>query len=401
MAFLLDEQKLVEDNIFEYENRISHSEITRFLESTPVFTTYYHINVNETTTDDGFRDIESIIGNKSPLRFQKITNFPIYNLEAVMLALEDSESGLDSNYTGEACILPNTIKPLPNDFFLINHLNKSYIFRITEIGYDNIRPDNYYKIGFRLEYLDDIRAEELNNQVNDVFSCVLQNIGTENQCIIQEEYLNRIHEIDTMYNDMVQTYMTIFYNKIYNCFLGEYNGGMKIYDPFQAQFFNKHGLLNKKNDYSTIVLSPAFNDNKRDIKYEKSIYRIFERRDVRLLTNFPYHLIGGVSKTDSPFARWNDRSVLIVDIPILKEECECELFSNDILNTFKFNAPTDSIYIEFMQKFIRNEEMSIYDIPLNLNEVLLSLNANEEVYFYTPILLYIIKEIVTSFLKNK
>ena len=46
MAFLLDEQKLVEDNIFEYENRISHSEITRFLESTPIFTTYYHINLN-------------------------------------------------------------------------------------------------------------------------------------------------------------------------------------------------------------------------------------------------------------------------------------------------------------------------------------------------------------------
>lgn len=401
MAFLLDEQKLVEDNIFEYETRISNSEVVRFLESTPIFTTYYHINVNESTTDDGFRDIESIIGNKSPLKFQKITNFPIYNMDGINLALEDSEMGLDSNYTGEGAILPNTIKPLPNDFFMINHLSKQYLFRITEIGYDNIRPDNYYKIAFKLEYLDDVRVESLNNQVNESFSCILQNVGTENQCILQDEYLERIQKIDAMYNDMTQTYLTIFYNKTYNSFLGEHEGGMKIYDPFMSIFFNKHKLLNKKNDYTTVFLSDAFNDNKRQIKYEKSIYRAFERRDVRLINTFPYHLIGGITKHDSPFSRWHDTSVLIVDIPMADEPCESSYLTNDMVNLWKFNGPAETIYVELMQKFIRNEDISIYDIPLNLNEVLLGLNASEEVYFFTPILLYIIKETVTTFLQTK
>jgi hypothetical protein len=134
MALLLDEHKLVEDNIFEYENRIANSEIVRFIESTPVFTTYFHINNNESTVDDGYKDIESIIGIKSPLRYQKITEFPIYNIEGITLALEESEYGLDSSYSGEGTILPNTIKPLPNDFFMINHLDKQYLFRITDIG---------------------------------------------------------------------------------------------------------------------------------------------------------------------------------------------------------------------------------------------------------------------------
>ena len=401
MALLLDEHKLVEDNIFEYENRIANSEIVRFIESTPVFTTYFHINNNESTVDDGYKDIESIIGIKSPLRYQKITEFPIYNIEGITLALEESEYGLDSSYSGEGTVLPNTIKPLPNDFFMINHLDKQYLFRITDIGYDNIRPDGYYKIGFKLEYLDDVRVESLLKQVNESFSCILENIGTEAKCIISDEYLETVSKIDAMYNDMIQTYITIFYNKVYNSFLGDHDGNMKVYDPFMAMFINKHKLLNRKNDYSTIFLSDTFNDNKRQIKYEKTIYRAFERRDVKLVNPFPYHLIGGITKHDSPFARWNDKSVLIVDIPLLGEECEESYITQELTNSFKFNAPTESIYVELMQKFIRNEEMSIYDIPLNLNEVLLSLNASEEVYFFTPILLYIIKEITTHFLQNR
>ena len=74
MGFLINEEKLMEDNIFKFENRLN-SQLTRFLDKSPVFVTYYHINVNESTTDEGFRDIESIIGNRSPLRFQKIENF--------------------------------------------------------------------------------------------------------------------------------------------------------------------------------------------------------------------------------------------------------------------------------------------------------------------------------------
>ena len=133
-----------------------NSQITRFLDKSPVFTTFFHLNVNETTVDDGFRDIESIIGNRSPLRFQRIENFPLYGLDPVILSIQDSDQGLDTEYSGECILLPNTIKPLQNDFFMINHVKGSYIFRVTEVQYDNIRPDNFYKIGFRCAYTLDI-----------------------------------------------------------------------------------------------------------------------------------------------------------------------------------------------------------------------------------------------------
>ena len=401
MAFLINEQKMVEDNIFKFENRLN-SQISRFLDKSPVFVTYFHINVNETTVDGGFKDIEDIVGNRSPLKFQKIENFPIYGLEPVVLSIQDNDQGLDTEYSGECVILPNTIKPLQNDIFMINHVKGSFLFRVTEVQYDNIRPDNYYKISYRFEWLDDDKVDELNEQVQEKYSCILQNIGTENNCIIKEEYLERIQNIDDMYDDMVSTYKTIFYNERYNCFLGETNDGYKIYDPLQTIFFNKHKLLNKKQDYSTTILTEGFVDNKRKIKYEKSIYRFFERRDLKLISTFPYNTFPANYKKDSSFSRWNDKSVIVADISSTMDMNNAiDLLSVDLVNSFKYNGPQDSKYIELMQKFIRKEDITIYDIPLDLNEELLRLDANEEVFFFTPILLYIIQVVVNDFLKEK
>ena len=401
MAILIDEKKFINDNVFQFENRLNSS-ISRFLDKSPTFVTYFHINNNESTTDGGFKDIEEILGKRSPLRFQKITDFPLYGLEPIVLNIVDGDQGLDTDYSGEAVVLPNTIKPLQNDFFMINTVKGSFIFRVISIQYDNIRPDNFYKLEFKFEYLDDEKVDNLNNQVEEKFTCVLQNIGTENTCLIQEEYLEIINSIDDLFNDMVNTYKVIFYNERYNCFLGEMDGGKKIYDPLQTVFFNKHKLLNKKNDLKTIVLSEGFVDNKRKIKYEKSIYRLFERRDTKLVKPLYYNTFPAMYKKDSQFYRWHDQSVYVADIPTLPNmEGDINLLPLSISNSFKLNGPTESKYIELMQKFIRNEEISLYDIPLDLNEELLLLDANEEVFFYTPILLYIIQTTVNEFIAKK
>lgn len=401
MAILIDEKKLVNDNVFRYENRLNSS-IARFIDKSPTFVTYYHVNYLETTLDGGYRDIEEILGKRSPLKFQKITDFPLYGIEAIVLNISDNDQGLDTDFQGEAVILPNTIKPLQNDFFMINSVKGSFIFRVTAIQYDNIRPDNFYKIEYRFEYLDDQKIEDLNNQVEEKFTCILENIGTENTCLIQEEYQEVLSNIENLYNDMVNTYKVIFYNERYNCFLGEIPGGRKLYDPLQTVFFNKHKLLHRKNDLKTIVLTEGFSDNKRKVKYEKSIYRLFERRDAKLAKALSYNIFPGMYKKDSCFYRWHDQSVFIADIPILPNmEGEINLLPLGIANSFKMNAPTESKYIELMQRFIRNEKISLYDIPLDLNEELLTLDANEEVFFYTPILLYIIQTCMNEFLSNK
>lgn len=395
MAILINEQRLVDDNIFKYEERIS-SKVSRFLDKSPVFTTYFHINVNESTTDGGYKDVEEIVGKRSPVKFQKIEQFPIYGIDSIVLDLDDADEGLNTNYQGEGVILPNTIKPLQNDYFMISHLDDSYIFRITAIEYDNIRPDNFYKISFKFEYLDKAMEEQLNTQVNEKYTCLLQNIGTENTCLIEESSYQQVQALESMYNEIVTTYKAIFYDQRYNCFIGRFNGG-KIFDPLQSVFINSHKLINRKNDLSTILLSEGFADSMRKIKYEKSIYRFFERRDSKRSQEFRYMLFPGMYKKDSAFYRWHDEAVQCVDIPTLPNmDGKYILLPNEVANIFKLNGPTDSEYIDLMRKFIRNEEISIYDIPLDLHEALLSLDANEEFFFFTPILMYIIQTVMNA-----
>ena len=71
MSFFVSEQKMVEDSTFRFEEVIK-SPTSRFIDTTPIFVVYYHINVDQTTTDEGFLDVASIIGHRSPIRFNKI-----------------------------------------------------------------------------------------------------------------------------------------------------------------------------------------------------------------------------------------------------------------------------------------------------------------------------------------
>ena len=147
MAFLIDEQKFVDDNAFKFENRLN-SQVTRFLDKSPVFVTYYHVDSDETTTDGGFKDVNALWGKDSPIKYKKIENLPLYGFDSVQLNLQDTDQGLDTEYSGDAILLPNTVKPLQNDFFTVNHVKGVFLFRVTQVDYDTIRPDNFYKITY-------------------------------------------------------------------------------------------------------------------------------------------------------------------------------------------------------------------------------------------------------------
>lgn len=402
MALVLNEEKFIEQSVALLDERIN-SPVARFIEQTPTFVIYYHINVDESTSDEGFKNVDSVIGNNSPIKYQRIDKFPIYGLDAVVAQLQDTEVGLDVSYEGEATILPNTIKPLPNDYFIIPYVGGEVLFRLTEIGYDNIRPDNFYKIMFKLDAIDEDKKSNLDKQVYDKYTCVLENIGSENRCIIQEDFKEQLDKIDAMYNDMTSLYLSIFYNERYNVILGDMSNGYRLYDPFMCEFINKHKLLTQKTSLTTIYLEEDhIVDNKRKLKYERSIFRFFERRNVNLIKPFFYTIFKGISRQESGFHRWGDDTVMVVDLPSeFGNDDTFRIFPDLTIETIKFNGPTDSKYLQLIMKFIRNEKpINIYDIDLTLNDELITLDANLEMFFITPILLYIIKEAVKEFHKT-
>ena len=96
-----------------------------------------------------------------------------------------------------------------------------------------------------------------------------------------------------------------------------------------------------------------------------------------------------------------EKNIYILDIPSELSNNATPILSDEFVLAVKTNGFTNSAYAELIKKFVRGEKMSIYDIPLTLNEELLELDGNMEVFFFTPIIMYIIKEIVNSFLEIK
>ena len=393
MAFFVNEQKMVEDSTFQYEDRIK-SPTSRFINTTPTFTTYYHINVDETTTDSGFIDVASVVGHRSPIRFNKIDDFPIYGIEQIVLQLQDSDQGIDTTFESEATIVPGTIKPVQNDFFIIPVLKDFYIFRVTNIQYDTIMPDNFYKIEFKLEYIDSVKLEEIEKQIVNDYTCILENIGTETSCLIEKSVFKKIREIEKMYHSIVDFYKAMFYNERHNVFLAELENGHSLYDPLQTEFINTHKLFSERNNLETLILTDQYEDPKRKLKYMKSVYKYIELKDQKLLSNFKFTTRPGITVHESSFYRWHDRRIDMLDIPVYIPEDAKNIFSDEFVNAVKTNLEVESDYATLIQKYVRCEDISVKDIPLTLDTELIYLNNSLEVFFFTPIIMYIIQQVI-------
>lgn len=401
--FIMNEEKFFQENVTKYEDKLK-SPLNRFIDKTPTFVTYYHIDNENTTVDQGLQNSYGVIHPNSSIRFKKITKLPIYGLEAIIPQLSDDEQGLDSNYEGEAVITPSTIVPFPNDFFEIPYLKgRKTLFRIKSVDYDSMRPEGYQKIDFRLETIDDEMYDQLQKQCSDKdWTCIYKNIGTDSRAVILSDDYERIQKIDKMYWDMADTYVSIYYNQKHNCFLGpDEVSGKFLYDPFMSVFIDRHGLFNRPDGYTAIVLSEQFTDTRRSFKYEKSIYRFIERNDERKLSKFNYQLLPGTNYQQSSFYRWMDKEVLVLDIPdLLCVNTENFLFCQSYIEKVLLNGETFNAYDTFIKKYIQRKINSIDDIPLDLADEMLFLNVSKESFFFTPIVLYIIQTKMKEFMSH-
>ena len=144
MGKLLNENEIIEKHITRYTERAA-SEYTKWLETKPNFVTFYHRYQLGSTYDKGLENVEGVIGLNSPNKYDKIEKFPIWGLNELSYDLSKEDTGMSTSYEGEAIIIPNTISPLPDDFFTINYIGKVYIFKINNVVNDAIKSKPFYK----------------------------------------------------------------------------------------------------------------------------------------------------------------------------------------------------------------------------------------------------------------
>lgn len=401
---IFNEESMINGNIFKFEQRLQ-SHVNKYIENGAILTEYYSQRENATTVDRGTKTIDELFGSHSPLRFNKIENFPLYGFNQTNPENTDENQIEDINVEGDCIILPSTIVPKPMDFFKINHLKMNAIFEVTSVIYDSMKVEGYYKIHYRLQSTSDETISNLLKQTVETYHTDLNAIGSDINPIIQKDDFVLRSDIHQMINTMIKSYRSLFYNEKHNCFL--YHDRQTGYDYFDLcgnEFMAKHGIMNYENSSNVIMLHNKVNERQLSYFYNNSIYNWLEiGAPQKLIQKFYYILNFASGYPDSSFTRWGDgddiqviQPIALHDVGILNQD---HTFFDDIqFQSFldKDHEPSASEFDKLIWKFIhKSNSLNINDISLNTADVLLSSVKEIDVFLYTPIIIYIIRHILS------
>lgn len=250
---------------------------------------YYNINVEQTTLDEAAKIPYKNIGDGSPIRFNAIHNFFVYGLDKIAWNLENGEWGLETEISGDAIILPNTIQPYPGDYFTIKHLSgQKYLFKIISVSSDTFDDGaNFWKIEYKLDQLEDSRILDL--VINEYEFNVTSVGGKYNPIVIKSKY-DLALIMDGLSVNLKNVFKSLFYNEHVQTFtfLYMYLDDLEIrgardsewfYDPYLIEFIINNDLLqNDGNKYMHIMhmIKPS---SSFIFSYNRSIWRALELKD--------------------------------------------------------------------------------------------------------------------------
>lgn len=356
----VERSKYINRNIELFsENKVG--QYSKFLNKNPVFVTYYSINDRMSRADIGTGGIQDEIGPSSPIRFNKISELPVYNMpDMIRPDLEFDESGYDINIDlSDITLLPNTIKPIPGDYMLfVIPGTKEFLFRVNRISNNSIQSNDFYQIELDIKDIGiDLEEKRISKQIVERYQTIFENIGTQDKCFILEDDIEKINDLVRSIEIIKDNYYNSFYNKDCNSFVLEGFDlcGNMLYDPYLESFITKSNIYYEPDNEFALALIP--NDIlPSDFEYifSRTIWNAFLRRDLKLLHDFTYFYVSSITKNFSPFNLFGypcqSVKLYLSDKPLFNEE---EIYNNiDISDSieypFKMITKKDNMNIEFI-----------------------------------------------------
>lgn len=387
-GFIMDEQNFINNNVLLHSDRLE-SKFSRFLETSPSYVTYFHIDPLMSSVDNGIQNVQQVIGADSPIRFNRIDNFPMYGIESIVPQLE-LDTYLDSSFEGEAIILPNTIEPLPNDCFFIDYLGKSFFFMVTDVKYSSIKSNSFYNVSYTLKSVDDTKITDVERQTVENHTCIVANIGTEDRAIVQSNDFAFLKRLEACYQTVASQYLEYFYMQKYNTFLfdDKRSDRIRLYDPYLNHFVNRTGVFNRKNDYATIMVTEEGKSPAMYREYRSTLYKAVEKNKAELFTSTLYAEMP-INRPDSIFTFYSDRYVRSVgfELPPTIPYVETE-------NVAEWDAAATPVHpIDIvLNKYFNDTVKEFSDIPLNqLEDVYDWFEYDWKHFVLVPVVLYILR----------
>lgn len=370
-------------NVSKELNNILDSPMTQFLQlGTPVLMEYYNCNSMNSTTLNGLDTIDDILGKNSPIRFNKVINLPVYGpLRNFLINLTENDGLFDMGMElDDLTLLPGTIVPTPYDHmvyrFSDNGTKRVVVFRVTEIKKTSIKSHYFEQFAAKLHDIDSYgEIEYLEKQTSKTFIAKLDNIGTNEKCILEEEQYQYSTRIDKIINKLIEEYVDMFYSKKYSSliFRGELEQGYISYDPWLTHFCITNKIFTKRpDDGEYTVLANLDRDDDYKKKYNCTFYHALETRSMGRYKQMLFVPTNFSKSIADPFKHYGDEVAFKIDI---YEEDEIK---------YPRNIYLDFPFIQSIAK--KNGENDLYATEANLiirffeKETLLNNITENELY---------------------
>lgn len=330
MAFIQTADDMA-DNTIKTLSDVLDSKFTPFLQGngTPVLVTYYHIDNATSTANPGDGTIDKLLGDDSPIRYNKIENFPVVGLREILPTKDEIDGNLmDMSFDGEVIIFPNTIDPTPYDFLVYKFPSgESITFSVVDIEMGSVKSNCYYKLSIALKDINDNDTiDKLDKQLADTYTTELDNIGTQDKCIIQSTKVTKIKTINKIINYICEQYIDTFYIKKYNALIHRpVDAKYAIYDPYLTKFVIDNKILDLQ---STYFINLVQYDTRYEVSkmYNKTIYHNIEIEDK---SKVPYLTKSPVSFTNTitnPFNYYGEEIGYTLDLKETKDDTLSDRF---------------------------------------------------------------------------
>ena len=397
MGYLVDDKRLLNDNTSEFAKKIE-SQYSIFLDKTPTFTDYFHINEVESTKETGLLNVEKLTGKYAATKYNMIKDFPIYGIEQIVLELEDDDDkGLDTSYESEGIILPNTVIPSVDDYFMITSVGKKFFFRVNQISYDTIKSNNFYKISFSIKAADEeTYYDSFVSQSKEIYRTIFRNYGTEDKFILKEEDFFTVERLESLYREISDKYLQRFYSEKYNALIvHDPNSRYTLYDANVNKFCNNEAIFAQKD--RDLYNKKFYIETRSDFDYNYSndtIQGAISERDVGMIREKTfrkyYDLIP--TFTDSIFqfyADFNMRGVQMIDsnvnvFGVPTYSVISDTFINNVLNNVK---ESDNIIYDVIANYLNNDDAYVGKLLYNY-KTRFRVNNDYESYVMIPLFLY-------------
>ena len=385
--------------ITNFYNDLVNNPFYVFNDKKPVLCTYYNINKDFSSLDPGSKIHMDNLGDESPIRYNRIYDFLLYGFNRIELNSDNGEFGLeDDKIEGESYILPNTIIPTEGDMFEVEHIKDStWLFIVKDVQKDTLdNGSNVYKISYRLEYHDNV---EIQKNILYNFRLIEKREGTNISKIVRCEDYDIAKIMDEKAVMLKEYFKELFYNDKVQTFIYSDLTEYKIYDPFMIEFLIRNKILENDSDSYVYVTHQIPIINTFSIEYNKTFFRMFEKKDKENLLSSSrdtsFDIIKSFGTTFSSryetYFKATYEKMPGYNICCLPDDLVIKIIENDIEK-----EDSKLLWQNIIVKYFYDNDITIEELN-SIDDI--DFTASKDAFYIIPLLIFCLEKFIENALK--